>query len=66
MTPDLMARLAQHRTLGSAPAAEHAWLVANGTLKTLASGDVLVPKGHPSFVLWVLLSGSLVIYVDRG
>jgi signal transduction histidine kinase len=66
MTPDLMARLAQHRTLGSAPAAEHAWLVANGTLTTLATGDILVHKGDPSPSLWVLLAGSLAIYLDRG
>jgi signal transduction histidine kinase len=64
--PELMARLAGHRSLGSAPAAEHRWLVAHGTLRVLAPGEVLVRKGEPATSLHILFSGALAIHVDRG
>ena len=41
----LLVLLAAHRTLGAAPAAEHAWLAAHGTQRTLAAGEVLTPRG---------------------
>src|SRR3954466_16066078 len=47
-TEEIMSRLAQHKWLGSAPAAEHAWLAAHGTWRTLEVGEVLVPGGTPS------------------
>jgi signal transduction histidine kinase len=70
MTPpaaqDLMARLAQHRALGSAPAHEHAWLVAHGTLRTYAVGGVVTARGQQAEELIVLLTGRLVIRADGG
>jgi signal transduction histidine kinase len=63
---DLMARLAQHRSLGSAPAQEHAWLVAHGTLHTYATGEVVTAKGAQATELLVLLTGHVVIRGDRG
>ena len=65
-TQDLMARLAQHRSLGGAPAREHAWLVAHGALHTCAAGEVVTAKGEQARTLIVLFTGRCVIRMDRG
>jgi signal transduction histidine kinase len=64
--PALLARLAQHRALGSAPEGERGWLADHGTLKAFAAGDVITRKGERATSLWVVLTGHLVIRVDRG
>ena len=64
--PDLLARLGTHRSLGSAPVVEHAWLAARGTLRSLATGDVLTQRGLPAANLHIFFSGVVVIRVDRG
>ncbi len=64
--PGLVARLAQHKSLGGAPAAEHAWLATHGILRVLAAGDMLTPKGELSAGLYIFLSGAVAIHVDRG
>lgn len=64
--PELMAKLAQHKSLGSAPAAEHAWLVRHGTIRHLAVGDVVTRKGEYAKSMIVLLSGAIAIRIDRG
>jgi signal transduction histidine kinase len=61
-----MARLARHRSLGAGPPSEHAWMLAHGTLRTVAAGDVLVPAGTASTSLWAILSGRVAIHADRG
>jgi signal transduction histidine kinase len=63
---DLMSRLARHRALGDAPAGEHAWLVAHGTLRSFGAGEVVSVKGTHVPKLIILLSGHLVIRGDRG
>jgi len=63
---DLIERLLQHKTLGSAPREELEWLVKHGTIRHLAVGEVLMPQGAPVTGVWILLSGHLVIYVNRG
>jgi signal transduction histidine kinase len=63
---DLMARLAEHRSLGTAPASEHAWLVAHGAPHTYAVGDIVTLKGEQSVKLIIVLRGHLVIRMDRG
>ncbi|WP_263367679.1 sensor histidine kinase [Edaphobacter bradus] len=63
---DLIERLAQHKTLGSAPREELAWLVEHGSLRTLGVGEMLSQKGHPVEGLYVILSGRLALFVDRG
>jgi signal transduction histidine kinase len=63
---DMMARLAQHRAVGSAPATEHAWLVKNGTLRSYPVGGVVTAKGEQAKKLLIVFSGRLVIWVDRG
>ncbi|MGH7711286.1 MAG: Crp/Fnr family transcriptional regulator, partial [Gemmatimonadaceae bacterium] len=61
-----MSRLAQHRSLGNAPAGEHAWLVAHGTPRTYPVGEVITAKGEPAKRLQVVFEGHLVIRMDRG
>ena len=61
-----MARLAQHRSLGHAPASEHAWLAAHGTLRMYDAGAVVTAKGDQAKHLLVVLAGHLVIRMDRG
>jgi signal transduction histidine kinase len=63
---ELMARLASHRALGSAPPEEHAWLVAHGEPVTYAEGDVVTAKGAQARGMFVLFSGHIVIRMDRG
>ena len=63
--PDLVTQLAQHRTIGSAPREELEWLAAHGSVQHFDRGAVW-RKGQPIEGLYVLLSGYLAIYVDRG
>lgn len=63
---DLLERLTQNKTLGSAPREELAWLVENASLRTLNTGETLSHKGQPVEALYVILSGRLALFVDRG
>ena len=63
---DLVDRLAAHRTLAAAPRAELAWLAAHGTLRRLEEGEVLSAKGSPVAGLFVVLTGHVAIFLDRG
>jgi signal transduction histidine kinase len=63
---DLVDRLAAHRTLGAAPREELVWLASHGSLRHLHPGDVVASKGQTVEELWVVLSGRLAIFVDRG
>jgi len=63
---DLVDRLTRHRALGAAPREELAWLAAHGTVRKLKAGDVLLTSHEPVENLWVVLSGRLAIFVDRG
>jgi signal transduction histidine kinase len=63
---DLIDRLAEHKTLGAAPRTELEWLVAHGSLRKLNTGEVLSVKGVQVKALYVILSGRLALFVDRG
>src|SRR5262245_60032180 len=63
---DVLDRLAEHKTVGPAPREELAWLVAHGSLRQLEEGDVLTPKGGPVAGMYILLTGHVAIFVDRG
>ena len=63
---DLIDRLAGHQTLGGAPRDELAWLAAHGSLRQLDEGEVLTAKGEPVSGLFIVLSGRIAIYIDRG
>jgi signal transduction histidine kinase len=63
---DVVDRLAEHKTLGKAPREELEWLAAHGLLRQLKTGDILSSKDKPVSGLFVLLSGHVAMYVDRG
>jgi signal transduction histidine kinase len=64
--PELLERLARHRTVGAAPQAERAWLAEHGVLQRLAVGDVHIARGEQAPALHIVLSGHLVTRADRG
>jgi len=64
--PELMAKLAQHRSLGSAPPAEHAWLATHGELRAHPVGHILTPKGQLAEAMHIFFSGTVAIHIDRG
>jgi signal transduction histidine kinase len=63
---DLVDRLAEHKTLGAAPREELAWLASHGTLRQLSAGDAVSVAGHPVEGMFVILTGYVAIFVDRG
>lgn len=65
-TAVLAERLAEHRTLGSSPQSQIAWIAAHGVLRRMGVGEVLTSKDGPVEGLHIVLDGHLAIYVDRG
>jgi signal transduction histidine kinase len=63
---DLVDRLAAHRTLGPAPRPELEWLATHGTFRRLEEGEVLTAKGAPVTGMFIVLSGAIAMFVDRG
>ena len=63
---DVLDRLAAHRTLGVAPRHELEWLVAHGSIRELNSGEVVTGGDAIALGLYVVLSGRIAIFVDRG
>ena len=63
---DLIDRLAAHKALAAAPRAELEWLVAHGSLRHLKEDEVLTAKGAPVTGLFVVLTGHIAVFVDRG
>ncbi len=63
---DLVDRLAEHKTLGAAPREELAWLASHGVLRHLNDGEVMVAAGAPVDGLFVVLTGYIAIFIDRG
>lgn len=63
---DLVDRLMAHATLGAAPRPELEWLATHGTVQHRQDGDIVTRKGSSVENLYVVLSGHLAIFVDRG
>lgn len=63
---DLVDRLAEHRTLGGVARTELEWLAAHGSVRRLDTGDVLSVKGRQVEALYILLSGRVALFVNRG
>jgi signal transduction histidine kinase len=63
---DLVDRLAEHQTLSAAPREELAWLAAHGVLWHLADGDLMVAAGTQVDGLFIVLTGCVAIFIDRG
>jgi len=62
----LIEQLAAHRTIGGVPRAELEWLASHGTLCQLDVGDVLSARSRPVEGMFVILSGRVALFVDRG
>ena len=65
-SPDLVDRLAAHKTIGAAPRPELEWFAAHGSLRMLQTGDVLSAKGVRVDGMFLVLSGRIAIFVNRG
>ncbi|HEX8943573.1 MAG TPA: ATP-binding protein [Gemmatimonadaceae bacterium] len=63
---DLIELLAAHKTIGSAPREELAWLAEHGEVRSYEPGEVVVPITAPVVEMIILLSGHIAIYVARG
>ncbi len=63
---DLIDRLAAHRTVGAAPRHELEWLAAHGSLRHFHEGEIVGEKGVAVVSFFVVLSGHIAIYIDRG
>ena len=63
---DLLDRLTKHKGLSAAPREELTWLAAHGTVRRLEEGGILSPQGVPVEGMFVILSGRIAIFVDRG
>jgi signal transduction histidine kinase len=63
---DLVDRLAAHKTIGGAPREELAWLASHGSLQQLDTGGVLSAKNERVKAMFIVLSGRIAIFVDRG
>ena len=65
-TTDLVDRLAQHKTLGAAPRKELEWLASHGAIRRVNEGDLMLAQGGAVDGLFIILSGQVAIFVDRG
>jgi signal transduction histidine kinase len=64
--PSIQDRLSAHRLLAGAPPDQIAWLAAHGRLIQLQPGDIVSPKDKPVPGLYIMLSGHMTIFIDRG
>lgn len=48
------------------PRAELEWLAAHGSLRELETGEALSVKGHQVEALYIILSGRMALFIDRG
>ena len=62
----LVARLAAHKTVGSAPREELEWLARHGELRRYEGGGILVPASDVVRDMLIMFTGHAVIYVDRA
>ena len=63
---DLIERLLAHKTLGAAPRTELEWLCAHGTLERMERGAIVSSPDIPVTGMFVVLTGHMAIFVDRG
>jgi signal transduction histidine kinase len=63
---ELIERLTQHKTLGAVPREELMWLAEHSEFRSCAVGEMISHKGEPVEGMYVILSGRLALFVDRG
>jgi signal transduction histidine kinase len=67
ITPqELKARLREHKTLKGVPESELDWLIAHGKPGHFKPGDPSLPPDLSVDLMYIMFSGHLSIYVDRG
>ena len=62
----MLTRLREHRSIGGAPAHELEWLAAHGELRSFGPGAVTARRGQPMDSVWIIFSGQIAFYSDRG
>src|SRR5262245_3607711 len=65
-TTDLIDMLAAHRTIGSAPRSAVEWRAAHGELREMEAGDFVAENGKPVTEMFLVLTGHVAIFIDRG
>jgi len=65
-TTSLVDRLASLPNFAEVPREELEWLTAHGELEVVEAGAVIAPKGQRIEKLWIVLSGRISHWVDRG
>jgi signal transduction histidine kinase len=63
---EIIAKLQAHRTVGTAPPEELAWVAAHCEVREIPAGDVLSSQTDITEGLQIIVSGHLAIRVDRG
>ena len=63
---ELLARLAEHRTVGNAPRAELEWLLAHGAYERVEPGTLVARKGQPVEALYLVLTGYVAHFMEQG
>jgi signal transduction histidine kinase len=65
-TEEIVDLLASHRTIGKAPRKELVWIAEHGSLRHLKQGEVVVRQTEVVDGLYILLSGRMSLFVNRG
>jgi signal transduction histidine kinase len=65
-TEELIDQLAAHRTVGGAPREELEWIATRGVIRQVTAGEVVSTKGTPVDAMFIVLSGHIALYLDRG
>jgi signal transduction histidine kinase len=63
---NLVERLSTLRTLSGAPRPELEWLATHGIIRRFAAGETVSRKSEPINGLYIMFSGHVAIWVDRG
>ena len=63
---ELIEILAAHKTIGSAPSEEHAWLAEHGEVRSYEPGEIVVLPTAPVVEMIIVLDGHIAIYIPRG
>lgn len=63
---EIVEKLTAHRTIGQAPREELEWIATHGHLWRVAEGEVVSRSTEPVEGLYIVLTGRLAIYVQRG
>jgi signal transduction histidine kinase len=63
---ELLARLAEHRTLREVPRSELEWLVSHGQVERTDAGTLIARKGEPVDGLYIMFTGRVSHLSDQG